>query len=287
MTTPDAEVPWTGGCLCGEVRWRSTAPPVFQFNCHCIDCRKSTGAAMLPLMFFPAQALRIDGPLVSFASRGGSGGRIRRDFCGRCGAQVTAHVDMVPALQSIRAASRAPSRESATDRFVKNMAGTAGRQIGNMIIRGILGVDAETGAVTVGDDVPVGAVVRLHLRDADSAEADLVSVVRLAHDSTDPVGAYVFTCNGRGGAMFTTSDHDGAIIREGLGTRAVGGFFAAGEIGPVGGANHLHGFTAVVLVVDRTDAHAPSPEIRRPLAADVIVDADALDAELRSLLDPP
>ena len=103
MTTPDAEVPWTGGCLCGGVRWRSTAPPVFQFNCHCIDCRKSTGAAMLPLMFFPAQALRIDGPLVSFASRGGSGGRIRRDFCGRCGAQVTAHVDMVPALQSIRA----------------------------------------------------------------------------------------------------------------------------------------------------------------------------------------
>ena len=162
-----------------------------------------------------------------------------------------------------------------------------GAHAADYVIRGILGVDAETGAVTVGDDVPVGAVVRLHLRDADSAEADLESVVRLAHDSTDPVGAYVFTCNGRGGAMFTTSDHDGAIIREGLGTPAVGGFFAAGEIGPVGGANHLHGFTAVVLVVDRADGEASSPEIRRPLAADSIVDADALDAELRSLLDPP
>lgn len=162
-----------------------------------------------------------------------------------------------------------------------------GAHAADYVIRGILGVDAETGAVTVGDDVPVGAVVRLHLRDADSAEADLESVVRLAHDSTDPAGAYVFTCNGRGGAMFTTSDHDGAIIREGLGTPAVGGFFAAGEIGPVGGANHLHGFTAVVLVVDRADGEASSPEIRRPLAADSIVDADALDAELRSLLDPP
>ena len=86
--------------------------------------------------------------------------------------------------------------------------------------------------------------------------------------------------------MFTTSDHDGAIIREGLGTPAVGGFFAAGEVGPVGGANHLHGFTAVVLVVDRAAGDAPSPEIRRPLTADSIVDADSLDAELRSLLDP-
>ena len=162
-----------------------------------------------------------------------------------------------------------------------------GAHAADYVIRGLLGVDTTSGAVTVGDDVPVGAVVRLHLRDADSAEADLVSVVRLARGSTDPAGAYVFTCNGRGGAMFTTSDHDAAIIREGLGTPAVGGFFAAGEIGPVGGANHLHGFTAVVLVVDRTDGEATAPEIRRPAVAEPTVDTDALDAELRSLLDPP
>lgn len=162
-----------------------------------------------------------------------------------------------------------------------------GAHAADYVIRGLLGVDATSGGVTVGDDVPVGSVVRLHLRDADSADADLVSVMGLARGSTDPAGAYVFTCNGRGGAMFTSSDHDAAIIRQGLGTREVGGFFAAGEIGPVGGASHLHGFTAVVLVVDRADSEATSPEIRRPVAADPIVDADALDAELRSLLDPP
>lgn len=43
------------------------------------------------------------------------------------------------AEKQARSEARAPTRESATDRFVKNMAGTAGRQIGNMIIRGILG----------------------------------------------------------------------------------------------------------------------------------------------------
>lgn len=164
---------------------------------------------------------------------------------------------------------------------------SGGSHAADYVIRGLLGVDAASGAISVGDDVPVGSVVRLHLRDADSAEADLESVVRLAHDSADPAGAYLITCNGRGGAMFTTPDHDGSIVRAGLGTRALGGFFAAGEIGPVGGANHLHGFTAVILVVARHDSHAMSTEIRRPVVVEPEVDADLLDAELRGLLDPP
>lgn len=162
-----------------------------------------------------------------------------------------------------------------------------GADAADYVIRGLLGVDPATGAVTVGDDVPVGAVVRLHLRDADSAEADLESVMGLVRDSADAAGAYLVTCNGRGGAMFTTPDHDGAIVREALGTHALGGFFAAGEIGPVGGANHLHGFTAVVLVVDRHAGDAIPAEIRRPATTAVELDADVLDAELRALLDPP
>lgn len=162
-----------------------------------------------------------------------------------------------------------------------------GAHAADYVLRGLLGVDAATGAITVGDDVPVGAVVRLHLRDADSAHEDLISVTRLAFDSANPVGAYLFTCNGRGGAMFTTADHDAAILREGLGTPSVGGFFAAGEIGPVGGANHLHGFTAVILVVDGEGTSGAPAEIRRPAATEPTVDAALLDAELRSLLDPP
>lgn len=162
-----------------------------------------------------------------------------------------------------------------------------GSHAADFVIRGLLGVDAATGAVTVGDDVPVGAVVRLHLRDADSAQSDLESVVGLVRDAGTPAGAYLFTCNGRGGAMFTTPDHDAAVVRDGLDTSAVGGFFAAGEIGPVGGANHLHGFTAVLLVVDRAAGATDPAEIRRPAAVEPTIDADLLDAELRTLLDPP
>ena len=134
--------------------------------------------------------------------------------------------------------------------------------------------------------MPIGSVIRLHLRDADSADADLREVVRIAGAHADPAGAYLFTCNGRGTSMFPSPDHDAEVVSSGLGTFAVGGFFAAGEIGPVGGGNHLHGFTAVMLVVDRDRASGAGVEVTRPRARDDASDAGNLDAELRSLLDP-
>ena len=48
--------------------------------------------------------------------------------------------------------------------------------------------------------------------------------------------------------MFGTADHDAAAIEHELGGAPAAGFFAAGEIGPVGGRPWLHGFTATVAV---------------------------------------
>jgi small ligand-binding sensory domain FIST len=50
--------------------------------------------------------------------------------------------------------------------------------------------------------------------------------------------------------MFATPDHDVAAVRGELGVEHVGGFFASGEIGPVGGRNHVHGVTATVLAFE-------------------------------------
>jgi small ligand-binding sensory domain FIST len=161
-----------------------------------------------------------------------------------------------------------------------------GAHAGDFVIRGILGVDAQSGAVSVGDDVNVGSLVRLHLRDADSADADLRTAVGLVGRDRAVAGAYLVTCNGRGGAMFTSSDHDAAIVREGLGTMAVGGFFAAGEIGPVGGDNHLHGFTAVLLVVDPAIEGDGAVEVSRPVDWETEFDVARFDAELRDFLGP-
>ena len=118
------------------------------------------------------------------------------------------------------------------------------------LVRGIIGADPEAGTVTVGAPVRAGQVVRLHARDAGSADRDLRSALELRRAALggDPAGALVFTCNGRGRGMFGTPDHDADAVDEELGGAPSAGFFAAGEIGPVGGENVLHGFTATIAV---------------------------------------
>jgi small ligand-binding sensory domain FIST len=122
---------------------------------------------------------------------------------------------------------------------------------GDFLVRGLVGADPATGKVAVAADVHPGQVVRLHARDADSADRDLrgaLGVRMAALGGRTPAGALVFSCNGRGRSMFPSADHDARAVDEELLGAPVAGFFAAGEIGPVGGANFLHSFTATVAV---------------------------------------
>jgi small ligand-binding sensory domain FIST len=121
---------------------------------------------------------------------------------------------------------------------------------GDFLIRGIAGLDDTRGGLVVGDLVPVGRTVQFQLRDAAAASDDLRAVLGKfrAGNTLDTVeGALLFSCNGRGAAMFPDPAHDVTTVQDGLGTAGVAGFFAAGEIAPVGGRNHVHGFTAAVL----------------------------------------
>lgn len=113
---------------------------------------------------------------------------------------------------------------------------------GDFLVRNVLGADRENGAVAVGDEIAVGAIVQFHVRDAESADIDLRSLL----DGHRAEAALVFTCNGRGSHLFGEPHHDAAVVSEALDTSAVGGMFCAGEIGPVGSANFVHGFTASV-----------------------------------------
>jgi small ligand-binding sensory domain FIST len=122
---------------------------------------------------------------------------------------------------------------------------------GDFLVRGLLGADPEDGTVAVGAPIAPGAVVRMHARDARSADRDLRDALGLrveALGGAAPAGALVFTCNGRGRSMFGVPDHDAAALVEELAGAPAAGFFAAGEIGPVGGDPFLHGFTATVAV---------------------------------------
>jgi small ligand-binding sensory domain FIST len=121
---------------------------------------------------------------------------------------------------------------------------------GDFLVRPILGADSESGSLAIGERVRVGQTVRMHVRDGASADEDLREALRaqvLALGGGGAAGALVFTCNGRGSHMFEVPDHDATAIEDTLAAPA-GGFFCAGEIGPVGGRNFLHGFTATMAV---------------------------------------
>jgi small ligand-binding sensory domain FIST len=121
---------------------------------------------------------------------------------------------------------------------------------GDFLVRPIIGADRETGAIAIGERVRIGQTVRLHVRDAASADEDLRDALRAqsqALGSAGAAGALLFTCNGRGSHMFEVPDHDAAAVEDSLAAPAAG-FFCAGEIGPVGGRNFLHGFTATMAV---------------------------------------
>jgi small ligand-binding sensory domain FIST len=126
---------------------------------------------------------------------------------------------------------------------------------GDFLVRGVLGADPDSGALVVGAHVEPGQVVRLHARDAESADEDLRQELQLrarALAGEPPAGALVFSCNGRGSAMFGLPDHDVMVVERELSGAPTAGFFAAGEIGPVGGRSFVHGFTATLAVFPKS-----------------------------------
>ncbi len=120
-------------------------------------------------------------------------------------------------------------------------------QAGDYLIRNIIGVDPERGALAIGEILREGQLVRFQLRDAQAARqdlADLLSRASAGPPRPSPRGALLFTCLGRGIGLFGEPDHDTALFQSRFHGVPVGGFFANGEIGPVGLSTQIHGFTS-------------------------------------------
>jgi small ligand-binding sensory domain FIST len=122
------------------------------------------------------------------------------------------------------------------------------------LMRAVMGGDAESGSLVVGDTVRVGQTFRFHVRDAASADVDLRAALRASTGAGAPEAALLFACNGRGTNMFADADHDAAAVAAELGPIPLAGMFCAGEIGPVGGQTFLHGFTATMALITSRDA---------------------------------
>jgi small ligand-binding sensory domain FIST len=131
---------------------------------------------------------------------------------------------------------------------------------GDFLVRGVMGVDGTTGAIAIGDTVAIGERVQFHLRDARTAREDLEMMLSPQALFGAPDGALLFSCNGRGTRLYDEPDGDISAIASCFRGLDVAGFFCAGEIGPIGGRNFLHGHTASLALI-----RTPAPASKRPI----------------------
>lgn len=118
---------------------------------------------------------------------------------------------------------------------------------GDFLVRNILGADPATGAVVLGAHPRRGQTLQYQLRDAETADEELTSLLQPFADAPEkPIASLIFTCIGRGESLFGASDHDARAIVKNVGPVPSAGFFCFGEIGPVGGRNFQHGYTASI-----------------------------------------
>lgn len=134
--------------------------------------------------------------------------------------------------------------DAAKDRFGRN----------DFLIRGILGFDQRVGGMSVGDMIRTGQTIQFHVRDAATADEDLRLLLDAQQLYDPPFAGLLFTCTGRGTRLFDEPNHDASLIRNRLNQLPLAGFFAAGELGPIGGTSFLHGHTASLALFRRRSA---------------------------------
>jgi small ligand-binding sensory domain FIST len=115
-------------------------------------------------------------------------------------------------------------------------------QRGDFLVRNVLGANQAEGWIAMAEPVDLGAILQFHLRDAESADDDLRAML----NGRRADAALVFTCKGRGTNLFAEAHHDAGVVADYLGRPPAAGMFCAGEFGPVGGRNFVHGFTASI-----------------------------------------
>ena len=117
------------------------------------------------------------------------------------------------------------------------------------LIRNLLGADRERGVIAVGDAVREQERIRLHVRDAGTAREDLEMLLSPQPFDRAASAALLFACNGRGRGLYGRADGDISVLQDALGGAVpAAGMFCAGEVGPVGERNFLHGHTASIAI---------------------------------------
>jgi hypothetical protein len=79
---------YTGGCLCGALRYDARGEPTNTGHCYCADCRKASGSGFIPFMGFRSSAVCFTGQSRTFAWKAASGRDAVRNYCPICSSLV-------------------------------------------------------------------------------------------------------------------------------------------------------------------------------------------------------
>lgn len=122
---------------------------------------------------------------------------------------------------------------------------------GDFLIRNLVDFDPNSGAVALAAYPRVGQTLQFQLRDKHSADEELRHLLSMKErEGIQPFASMLFVCGGRGEALFGKSNHDAQAVRSRFGPIPSVGLFCNGEVGPVGGSNFVHGYTAVIALLE-------------------------------------
>jgi hypothetical protein len=93
---------FSGGCLCGQVRYSGNAEPMFAGVCHCKNCQKESGSAFNIVIAVPQAALSIQGPVKAYTQKGDSGQDVVRRLCPNCGSTITSEPAVMQGASILR-----------------------------------------------------------------------------------------------------------------------------------------------------------------------------------------
>ena len=93
---------FTGSCHCGEISYTFSGEPLRQVNCHCKNCRKTSGGPYLANIFVSEDNLLIKGSPKVYQHLADSGNQMTKKFCGNCGAQMFSLGSGRPGIVNIR-----------------------------------------------------------------------------------------------------------------------------------------------------------------------------------------
>jgi small ligand-binding sensory domain FIST len=129
------------------------------------------------------------------------------------------------------------------------------RERGDFLIRNLVGLNPNTGAIAIAEQVETGQTLQFNLRTPEAAHLDAEQVIgrlALATRETPPQFGLYFNCLGRGFGLYGQPDHDVSVIRKHLGDLPLAGFFGNAEFAPVAGRNFVHNYTGALILFTET-----------------------------------